>query len=93
MSKLGITILLLVGWLVVGIISFVVGVIVDLHDSEYDEYYLNDMGGVFIAFLLFGYFAPILTIATFVDWIGFQSTLTEILYNIANPNKNTKEDK
>ena len=91
MSTLGI-ILLIVGWVLVGVLSFLLGCILDLRGREFNGCYLNDLGGVLILFILFGYLAPILILVILVDWDEFFFTLTKWMYNIANPKQKNKED-
>lgn len=79
-------------WIIVGILSFIAGCIIDMRGEEYDKHYLDDSLICFFLLMVMGYISPIIVMMAFIcTKINIKECITRFLYNISNIGMNDKE--
>lgn len=85
-------IIIIMTWIIVGILSFIAGCVIDMRGEEYDKHYLDGNFNVFLLLMALGYISPIIVMMAFVcTKIDIKECITRFLYNISNIGMNNKE--
>ena len=90
-------VLFICSWLLVGFLSFCIGVIIDMRGNEFDDWDIKN----YVSFyypgiplfwsMVLGYLAPVITLLCFVDWDEANNGFIKFLYDLANPGKEEKD--